>query len=150
MLYVFGSCSLIYMKRGIKSTLYFGSHKPFLMEETACQFYCHLWEKGNRIVHTPCLYFCYFPAEQAEGKVGRLWLKVLYLVLSCLAVVSWRPALFWKGNKGEWIWGRGEVARGLEGVNEWGKLLLGCILQEKGIFQIKKIHHSEKRKSQCI
>lgn len=100
MLYVFGSCSLIYMKRGIKSTLYFGSHKPFLMEETACQFYCHLWEKGNRIVHTPCLYFCYFPAEQAEGKVGRLWLKVLYLVLSCLAVVSWKPALFWKGNEG--------------------------------------------------
>lgn len=39
-------------------------------------------------------------------------LVLLYLILSCVAVVSWRPVLLWRGNGGGVDPGKTEVVRG--------------------------------------
>lgn len=64
-------------------------------------------------------------------------LVALYLVLSCLAVVSCRPDLFWRGNGRGVDLGREEVVQ--KSYKKWrkGKLWLGYIVWERNLFSIK-------------
>lgn len=45
-----------------------------------------------------------------------LCLLLLSIVLSCLVIISWMSALFWRKRDGKWNWGMGKIARQLEGV----------------------------------
>lgn len=94
-------------------------------------------------MYTPFLHFCWFPAEQSEGKWKGAELK--YCILFCpicrYSGTLWETCSFLKekGNstKGEERWEKG--AERLRG----GELLLGCILWEKDVFNLK-IYHSRK------
>lgn len=70
-----------------------------------------------------------------------LCLVILYLVLSFLAAVSWRPAVFLRG-KGVGV-GLGEMeGRKEQGGLEGGETVVGYIVWEKNVFP-KKVKHKQ-------
>lgn len=68
-----------------------------------------------------------------------LSLVLVYLVLLCLLVVSWRPTLFWKEAEWKRFSGKGEVRGHWEKWRE-GKLCSECITWEKNLFSIKNVY----------
>lgn len=77
--------------------------------------------------------------------IWALFLSLFYLVLPCLAVIFWVPALFWKGNGGRgdsggkrWCWGRTGVGRGKIVV------VIYC-MKEKNLFSLEKQKETERK-----
>lgn len=82
----------------------------------------------------------------ALSSAVQLWyesfcIALLYLVLSCLVIISWRSALFWKGNGGWVDLGQGEIrgwalvgGKGTEAVIEmycWERICFCFIFKER-------------------
>lgn len=65
----------------------------------------------------------------------------LYLVLSCLVVLSWRPAFFLKRNSGEVYLGEKGVGRSCK-VGREGNCGLDALYKKRIYFQKKKERHS--------
>lgn len=67
------------------------------------------------------------------GLFSSCWVVLFYwVVLFHLTGVSWRSVLSWRGNEGEWIWGRGEV--GETGRNGEKHLVRMDYIAEESIF----------------
>lgn len=93
---------------------------------------------GMSLALSPALKTCFLLLGcLAQPRSEGFTLVFLYLVLSCLAIISWRPGLFWRGN--------GEVGRGQRGGSvSWeeqkeGRLWLRCIAWQKNLFTIKSL-----------
>lgn len=77
-----------------------------------------------------------------QPQYQRFCIVLLYLVLSCLAVVSWSLALLWCGDSSSRLSEKGREVGGTwkEGnvcYDEWDCMWMGCIVWENHLFQIK-------------
>lgn len=83
--------------------------------------------------------------------MSAFYLVLLYLALSCLTVISWRPECFWRVNVIAWIWRTREVWVSWEAW-EKDELWLG-ILDERKIYCHKnktQITNTEKESEKAL
>lgn len=99
------------------------------------------WERVYLLL-LPALGTLFLPLVALFNLIWKRYPVLVYIILSGLAVDSWRSVLFWREN-GEWMWGKGVVVgsqgRGWREEKLWSE----CIIWEKNLFLIKIIVKSE-------